>query len=123
VLEIREVNDADEEEEEVTTPHDIFEVFAAEKKKHDSRLSKVPKLTTPYNRYQAANTGSACTQFKYQSNAKDHHLVSKLEDYLMQGKLSLTTLAHIFAASPIIHKDIVEKLRLQQVENDKPEVN
>jgi len=113
MLEIREVNDVDEEEEEATMPHDIFEVFAAEKKKCDSRLSKVPKLTTPHgHRYQTANTSSSCVEFKYQSNAKDHHLVSKLEDYLMQGKLSLTTLAHIFAASPIIWKDVVEKLRL-----------
>jgi len=114
VLEIREVNNADEEEEKVTMPHDIFKVFTAEKKKCDSRPSKVPKLTTPYkHRYQAADTSSTCAQFKYQSNTKDHHLVSKLEDYLMQGKLSLTTPAHIFAASPIICKDIVEKLRLQ----------
>jgi len=122
VLKVREVSDA-EEGEETATPHDIFEVFAAEKKRCDSRLSKVPELTAPHkDRYQAANVGSAHTQFKYQLNAKDQLLVSKLEDYLMQGKLSLTTPAHIFAASPIIRKDIVEKLRLRRVENSEQEV-
>src|SRR6267142_1151811 len=122
VLEVREVSDV-EEEEETNTPYDIFEVFAAEKRRCDSRLSKVPELTTPQeDRYQAADMGSAHTQFKYQSNAEDQLLVSELEDYLMQGKLSLTTPAHVFAARPIICKDIVEKLRLQRVENSKQEV-
>src|SRR6266850_8264364 len=122
VLEVREVSDA-EEKEETDTPHDIFEVFAAEKRRCDSRPSKVPELTAPQEeRYQAADMGSARTQFKYQSNAKDQLLVSELEDYLMQGKLSLTTPAHVFTASPIIHKNVVEKLRLQWVENGEWEV-
>jgi len=113
MLEVREINNAHKEEEEATTTHNIFKVFAAEKKKCDNRLSKVPELTTPHGpRYQTPDTSSSCTQFKYQSNAKDCHLVSELEDYLMQGKLSLTTPAHIFAASPIIRKDVVEKPRL-----------
>ena len=112
MLEVREVSDA-EEEEETATPHNIFEVFATEKKRCNSRPSKVPELTTPQeDRYQAADVGSACTQFKYQLNVEDRLLVSELEDYLMQGKLSLTTPAYIFAASPIIHKDVVKKLRL-----------
>jgi hypothetical protein len=51
-------------------------------------------------------------QYQYHSNAEDAQLVSKLEEYLMQGRLSLTTPAHIFAASPIIHKNIVEKLKV-----------
>ena len=40
----------------------------------------------------------------------------------MQGKLSLTTPAHVFAASPIIRKDIVEKLKLRRVETNEYEV-
>jgi len=113
MLEVREINNVHKEEEEATTTHNIFKVFAAEKKKCDNRPSKVPKLMTPHGpRYQTPDTSSSCAQFKYQSNAEDCHLVSELEDYLMQGKLSLTTPAHIFAASPIIHKDVVEKPRL-----------
>ena len=123
MLEVREVSSTDKEEEEVAAPHDIFKVFMAEKKRHNSRPSKVPKLMTPYeHRYQATNTSSTHMQFKYQLNAKDYHLVSELEDYLMQGKLSLTTPAHVFTTSPIIQKNVVEKLRLQWVENGEWEV-
>ena len=40
----------------------------------------------------------------------------------MQGKLTLTTPAHIFAASPIIRKNITKKLKLQRVETHEYEV-
>jgi len=40
----------------------------------------------------------------------------------MQGKLSLTTPAHIFAASPAIHKDIINKLKVWRVEANKYKV-
>jgi hypothetical protein len=40
----------------------------------------------------------------------------------MQGRLSLMTPAHVFAASPIIHKNIVEKLKVRQVETNEYEV-
>jgi hypothetical protein len=50
-------------------------------------------------------------QYRYQANAKDQHLTAELEEYLMQGKLSLMTPAHIFAASTAICKLIAEKLR------------
>jgi len=98
-------------------------VFTAEKRKHDRRQSKVPKLTIHQEHmYQTANTGNMCMQFKHQLNAEDHHLILELEDYLMQGKLLLTTPTHIFVASPVIQKDIVEKLRLQWMENTEQEV-
>ena len=61
-------------------------------------------------------------QYWYQSNAEDQQLVSKLEDYLMQGKLSLTTPAHVFAASPTIRKDVVNKLKVQRIETNEYEV-
>jgi len=40
----------------------------------------------------------------------------------MQGKLALITPAHIFAASPIICKNITEKLKLRRMETHKYEV-
>jgi len=40
----------------------------------------------------------------------------------MQGKLALMMPAHIFAASPIIRKNITEKLKLQCVETHEYEV-
>ena len=39
----------------------------------------------------------------------------------MQGKLALTTPAHIFAASPIICKDVVERLKVRRVETNEYE--
>jgi len=61
-------------------------------------------------------------QYWYQSNAEDQQLVSELEDYLMQGKLALTTLAHVFAASPAIRKDVVDKLKVRRVETNEYKV-
>jgi hypothetical protein len=123
VLQVREVLDAAEEEEEV--PHDIFEVFAAERRKRDNRPSKTPELASLQDTKLSTSdvsTTRPSPQFRYQSNAEGHHLVSELEDYLMQGKLSLTTPAHVFAASPIIRKDVVDKLRLRRVESGEHEV-
>jgi len=39
----------------------------------------------------------------------------------MQGKLSLTTPAHVFAASPTIRKDVVDKLKVWRVKTNKYE--
>jgi hypothetical protein len=57
-------------------------------------------------------------QYRYQSNAEDQHLISELREWLMTGKLSHTTPAHILAASPTIHKDLVEKLKVCRIETD-----
>jgi len=46
----------------------------------------------------------------------------ELEEYLMQGKLALTTPTYIFATSPIICKNITKKLKLQCMETHKYEV-
>jgi len=46
----------------------------------------------------------------------------ELEEYLMQGKLSLTMPAHIFATSPPVHKNIAEKLKVRKVETNEYEV-
>ena len=44
--------------------------------------------------------------------------MSELKNYLMKGKLALTTPAHIFAASPAICKDVVERLKVQCIETN-----
>ena len=46
----------------------------------------------------------------------------ELEDYLLQGKLSNTTPAHVFAASPAIRKDIAKKIRVRRVESNEYEL-
>jgi len=37
----------------------------------------------------------------------------------MQGKLELTTPAHVLTASPAIHKDIINKLKVQCIKTNK----
>ena len=111
---MKEATTTNDKEQEFS--HDILEVFAAEKKKRDNKKSKAPELSAPPKENQACPTASnnlrPNTQFWYHSNAKDQRLVTKLEDYLMQGKLSLTTPTHIFAASPAICKDVIDKLKV-----------
>jgi len=46
----------------------------------------------------------------------------ELEEYLMKGKLSLTTPAHILAASPAICKNLAKKLKVQCMETNEYEV-
>jgi len=55
-------------------------------------------------------------QYRYQSNAEDQRLVSELQAWLLEGKLSLTTPAHLLAACPAIRKDLVDKLKVRRVE-------
>ena len=124
ILQVREATAPDDDEEEFS--HDIFEVFAAEKKKRENKSSKALELSVPPPSTQASASGSGNIrpnmQYRYQSNAEDQQLVSKLEDYLLQGKLSLTTPAHVFAASPTICKNIVDKLKVRRMETNKYEV-
>jgi hypothetical protein len=49
-------------------------------------------------------------QYRYQATAKDQHLVLELQAWLLDGKLTQTTLAHVLAASPTICKELVEQL-------------
>ena len=114
----------DNEEEEFS--HDIFEVFTVEKKKCENKPGKALELSAPPPSIQASASGSSnvCpnTQYQYQSNAEDQQLVSKLKDYLLQWKLSLMTPPHIFAASPTIRKNIVNKLKVRCMETNKYKV-
>jgi len=153
ILQITEAASLDEDEDQEFS-HDIFEVFATEKKKCGERASKAPELLAPppatpalqpatpapqlatpaprpatpvpppATSAPAASLHSPCpnSQYRFQSSAKDQRLVVELEEYLMQGKLSLTTPAHIFAASPPICKNIAKKLKVRKVETNEYEV-
>jgi hypothetical protein len=132
ILQVKDVISSEEDKEQEEFSYDIFKVFATEKKKCEGKASKAPKLSTPPPAAQAPTplpqmcpTNSSDSypnsQYRYHSNTKDQQLVSKLEEYLMQGRLSLTTPAHIFATSPVIHKSIVEKLKVRHMETNKYE--
>ena len=99
--------------------HDIFEVFAAEKTKPSkaSELSAPPppaQVILPPINASATSPGTLRPnlQYCYQCDAEDFQLVTELEDFLLQGKLSLTTLAHVLAASSTIHKDMFDRLKV-----------
>jgi len=122
-------------------PDDIFKVFATERKKHETRHSKLPEMQlpahpsaptlaessspvpTPSAAIPTTSTSAAASaparmapQYRYQSMAEDQRLVSELESWLMEGKLTQTTPAHVLAASPSIWKDLVEKLQVRHIE-------
>jgi hypothetical protein len=119
-LQVKEATSPDEEE----FSHDIFEVFATEKKRGDK--AKAPKLSAPPPATSAptsaANLSCANAQYKYHCDAEDQRLVSELEEYLLQGKLSLTTPAHILMASLPVCKSIADKLKVRRVETNEYEV-
>jgi len=112
VLQVRDSITTDKDEE---FSHDIFKVFATEKKQVD-KVSKAPELSAPPPPTQVPSTSSGSTQpntqYQYQSNVEDHQLTTELEEYLMKGKLSLTTPAHVLAASPAICKNLAKKLKV-----------
>jgi hypothetical protein len=57
-------------------------------------------------------------QYRYQATIEDQQLTTELTTWLMNGKLALTTPAHILAASPTIRKELSEKLRPRRVETN-----
>ena len=122
VLQVRNSITMDKDEE---FSHDIFKVFATEKKQAD-KVSKAPELSAPPPPTQAPSTSSGSTwpntQYRYQSNVEDHQLTMELEEYLMKGKLSLTMPAHVLAASPAIRKNLAEKLKVRCVETNEYKV-
>ena len=171
-----------DEDSDLEGPFDFFQVFATERKKRETRASKMPELrsstrssapitysapatatpiastpstptttsisaptttsvpaptatsasaptttsasapTTTANPAKASSattttsTSNRTPQYRYQSTAEDYRLISELESWLMEGKLAQTTPAHVLAASPVIRKDLVEKLRVRRVE-------
>jgi hypothetical protein len=106
---------------------DVFNIFTAERwKKHDDRATKLPELASPTPPIPSSLSHSipdapsrtptaskASPQYHYHSDAKDQHVVMELQSLLLEGKLSLTTPAHVFAASPSIRQDICNKLKVK----------
>jgi hypothetical protein len=106
---------------------DIFEVFAAQKRKQEGKAAKLPELIepatqttpTPPPTIQAkplTTQNKPGPQYCYQATVEDQCLVSELQDWLMGGKLIQTTPAHVLATSPAIHKELIEKLQVHWVE-------
>jgi len=113
------------EDEDQDFSNDIFEVFAAERKKTGKapELSALPPPTQaipPTSNASAASPSNLrhSTQYRYQCDAEDHQLVLELGEYLAQGQLSLTTPAHVLAASPAIRKELFDKLKVRRVETN-----
>jgi hypothetical protein len=121
ILQVFEVPNSNQEpgDESDDEPLDIFQVFAAEKKKREIRTTRVPELTEPTEGTIPTQPNNAIRpgpQYRYQASAADQHLVSELQGWLLDGKLTQTTPAHVLAASPAIRKEMVEKLRVRKVE-------
>jgi hypothetical protein len=62
------------------------------------------------------STSLPAPQYRYQSNAEDHKLTTELYQWLLDGKLSLVTPAHVLAACPAIRKELIERLRTRRVD-------
>jgi hypothetical protein len=122
ILQVREATNPNEEQEPEFS-HDIFEVFATKKKCGDK--AKAPKLSAPPPvtlLTSASNPSHPNMQYRYHCNAKDQQLVLELEEYLMQGKLSLTMPAHVLTASHAIHRNLADKLKVYHIETNEYEV-
>jgi len=121
ILQVREATATDEDQDQDFS-HDIFEVFATEKRKRGKALefsAPPPPTSAPAS---ASSAPRSNAQYKYHCDAEDQQLILELEDHLMQGKLSLTTPAHIFAASHVVRKNVAEKLKVRRVETNKYKV-
>ena len=70
----------------------------------------------PASTSKPAYTPTSTRQYRYQATIEDQELTTELATWLMNGKLALTTPAHILAASPTIRKELCEKLRPRRVE-------
>jgi len=118
IIEVTGTNGENEDENAQDDSLDFFGVYATEKKKRDAKASKLPELTqakkpnTPTTASTSTPTAASRTtpQYKYQSNAEDQQLSAELYKWLLDGKLSLVTPAHILAASPGIRKELVKRL-------------
>ena len=99
----------------------MYKVFAAERKKRESKSSKLPEAMpvpalppTPPVAPLAGN--SHAPKYRYQSGIEDQKLTKELWTWLLEGKLAQTTPAHILRASALIHKDLIEWLCTHHVE-------
>ena len=80
--------------------------------------SSIPSTTAPTL---FPSTTRPVPQYRYQATVEDQQLTTELATWLMNGKLALTTPAHILAASPTIRKELSEKLRPRRVETNSVE--
>jgi hypothetical protein len=112
--------------------YNMHEVLITEEKKHKYKPQK-PQDTAPANTAPAPRTANATSstsvpphqppanaraapQYRYQSNAEDQKLIDQLFHLLLEGKVSQATPAQILAASPLIRKDLVKRLRTRRIE-------
>jgi len=110
--------------------YDMYEVFAAERKRRETRASKLPEAMLkppvvpstscrpaqasappPIPPFTLATNTPCAPQFKYQANIEDQKLTDELAAWLLEGKLAHTTPAHILAASHPIQKTLAERLQ------------
>jgi hypothetical protein len=110
ILQVTQITQTPEQDPSEDSGLDIFQVFAAEKKKRDSKayqpakLAEVPPMDQP-PMPSDSHTTRPTMQYCYHSNAEDQQLASELYTWLLEGKLSLATPAHILATSPTIRKE------------------
>ena len=101
------------------TPHTITPPDTSSSSK-DKDTQNVNPSITPTTATCTNDTPSsaprAALQYCYQSNAEDQQLTSELYRWLLDGKLSIVTPAHILAACPAIRKELVECLRTRRVD-------
>ena len=98
--------------------YDLFEVLTTERtdwKKCNTQLPQPQTMPPPPQLPVKISTtapplNTLQLQFCYQSNAEDQKLTSQLLKWLLEGKLTQTTPAHILAASVPIHKDLSKQL-------------
>ena len=81
-----------------------------------SSSTVLPSLPHPSTSGPTLSPSRPAPQYRYQATVEDQQLTIELTSWLINGKLSLTTPAHILAASLVIHKELCEKLRPQRVE-------
>ena len=140
-MQVTSTTDTEDDSDSDDESQDIFKVFAAEKKRHAGKPSKLPEAkpakpatlevlpdpqvdpiksspsTQPHSIKDTSQEklSKPPAQYRYQSTAEDQRLVEELLAWLLDGKLTHTTPAHILAASPSIRKDLVERLRVRLV--------
>ena len=94
--------------------YDMFEVFAI-------RKTNPAPSTIPAPAVLLASAASMTTlfplthhmrtpQYRYQASAEDQALIKQAMDWFLKGKLDQITQAHVLAISPLIHKELVERL-------------
>jgi hypothetical protein len=123
ILQVTQITQVLEQDQCEDNGLDIFQVFAAKRKKRDGKAAQLADLTEapPPDKPPAfldPQAPRSTAQYRYHSNAEDQQLISELYSWLMEGKLSLATPAHILAASPTIHKELAEKLKVCRVETN-----